>query len=245
MSFCAGTPTGPHSCEQLPYLDGVGPASLTVADVDGDGYGDIIAGVRIRRYYLNPPAPPGTLVLLRGGPHGPRAARAFHGHGESRPRDRDGFGSSIAAADLDRDGYSDVVVGSPGSHGHAGEIVVLRGAPTGRELRRAYSFDQASPGVPGRLRAKTERPFSGSRFGAGLATLNADGDRFPDLAAGVLGHGRGRGAIVTLRGGRRHFSHRGGRLITPRELGLDLPDWSAHMYAIPLGSRLGRPGSSG
>lgn len=70
------------------------------------------------------------------------------------------FGASVAVADLDADGFADLVVGAPGAtvdgRRRAGAVFVYRGSPEG--LVPAIVVDQNHP----QLEA---RPMRGERFG--------------------------------------------------------------------------------
>ncbi|MFK7743287.1 MAG: hypothetical protein AB8H80_23425 [Planctomycetota bacterium] len=92
------------------------------------------------------------------------------------------FGMSLAAADMQRDGADDLMIGvpfdDPGSISAGGTVHFFRG-----ELSQGLSgynsiWDQDSPGVAGVAQL-------GERFGYSLATLDWDDDGFPDLAVGV------------------------------------------------------------
>ena len=114
----------------------------------------------------------------------------------------------MVACDVNGDGFSDVVVGSPdanvGDVVSAGRVVVLYGAASGLSPRRLSLLSQESPGVPG-----------GSEFfdvfgnAVGCGRLNAD--RFDDVAVGVPseswrarpGHRQALGRVVMVPGGAR------------------------------------------
>jgi hypothetical protein len=65
----------------------------------------------------------------------------------------DSFGGSLAAGDVNGDGYGDLAVGadfeSMGSASHAGSVWVLRGGASGLTGAGGQSFNQDTPGVPG------------------------------------------------------------------------------------------------
>jgi hypothetical protein len=97
------------------------------------------------------------------------------------PHAGDLFGTSLALADVDHDGYDDLLVGVPGydvggAH-DVGGVAVFRGSATG------LSFDtvlvQGSGGVPGAAQA-------GARFGAAVSSAIAYGDDSGDGYVRVL-----------------------------------------------------------
>ncbi|MFE0627669.1 VCBS repeat-containing protein [Streptomyces sp. NPDC058864] len=89
----------------------------------------------------------------------------------------DEFGDQVAAADLNRDGYSDLVIGAPrekvGSHPDAGMVVIVWGSKSG---------------LSGGTAVKNPLSFAGSYFGTGLAAADFTGDGKPDLAVSAQGN---------------------------------------------------------
>ncbi|MFE6756703.1 FG-GAP and VCBS repeat-containing protein [Streptomyces sp. NPDC057684] len=83
----------------------------------------------------------------------------------------DEFGDRLAAADLNRDGYSDLIVGAEheavGSKQDSGTVVILWGS---------------SSGLSGGTTVKNPLPLYGSYFGLGIAAGDFTGDGKPDLA---------------------------------------------------------------
>lgn len=88
----------------------------------------------------------------------------------------DEFGHQIATADLNRDGYSDLVVTSSrekvGSHPDSGTVVIVWGS---------------SSGLSGGTTVDNPQPLHGSYFGLGLAAGDFTGDGKPDLAVSAQG----------------------------------------------------------
>ncbi|MEV5854584.1 FG-GAP-like repeat-containing protein [Streptomyces anulatus] len=107
-------------------------------DINGDGYGDVVFAAP--RATVKGLESAGALVVLYGSAKGVSAAQravitqaspGVPGAAEAG----DGFGASSAVADLDKDGFADVVVGSPyedvGSAKSAGAVTVLWGSRSG------------------------------------------------------------------------------------------------------------------
>ncbi|MGW3285277.1 hypothetical protein ACWDR3_11615 [Streptomyces sp. NPDC001002] len=139
------------------------PAPITHDDFDNDGYRDLVVS-----------APGGTVsgkknagyvAVLYGSASGLSTHRkatfsmstpGVEGLAESGDR----FGQATATADVDRDGFDDLIVGTPGKDigaaVDAGSATVLFGSATG--LRAA-----------GSKWLKEITPVAGSRFGSGLA----------------------------------------------------------------------------
>src|SRR6185436_14642797 len=83
-------------------------------------------------------------------------------------------------ADLNGDGFSDLVVGVPGFANGAGGVHVIYGSSTGLTTTGNLFFSQDSPGVPGTAEAD-------DNCGASLATGDFNGDSFSDVAVGCPG----------------------------------------------------------
>ncbi|TYR63520.1 FG-GAP and VCBS repeat-containing protein [Streptomyces parvus] len=107
-------------------------------DINGDGYGDLV--LPAPRATVNGQDWAGALVVLYGSAKGVSAAdRAVITQASpgvpGTAEAGDAFGASSAIADLDQDGYADVVVGSPyetiGSAKSAGSATVLWGSRSG------------------------------------------------------------------------------------------------------------------
>ncbi|MCA9492558.1 MAG: VCBS repeat-containing protein, partial [Myxococcales bacterium] len=82
-----------------------------------------------------------------------------------------GFGSALASGDVNGDGYSDVLVGRPGTANETGGRAMLYlGSATG--LATSPAWNQTGP-----------RSFEAG-FGSGVAVLDVDGDGYDDAVVG-------------------------------------------------------------
>ena len=187
MSFCPGAAKGPTACRTLGGFAGAGAAVVAVGDVTGDHFPDIVAGVPGR-------GAAGALLMWRGGRRGPAGAPAeitqqspgIRGHDQAG----DLFGAALALTDLDRDGFTDLVVGAPGEDEGAGRVTLAFGGPDGLVPEGGRVYSEGERGLPG-----TKRP--GQHFGAALGVLDTNDDGRPELCVAVPA---GRGTVVTLPG---------------------------------------------
>jgi hypothetical protein len=151
-------------------------AAIASADFDRDGYADLAVGAP-RRNAGGRSRLEGAVTMLYGSPSGLGRRDTVTG-----PRNRDPyssalFGTALAAADLDGDGYGDLVVGVPGSDPlpdedrASGGLFLLSGSEDGlgdgRTIRRPRT----------RL----------GRFGSVVAVGDVNGDERPDVIEGATG----------------------------------------------------------
>ncbi|WP_017596196.1 FG-GAP repeat domain-containing protein [Nocardiopsis potens] len=178
-----------------------GPALTTadagvVADVDGDGRGDLV--VRdIGSTVEDAPWEESTVLVFPGGPDGPAekpsAELTLDSPGIPLDADvSDQFGAVLAAGDVDGDGRADIAAsvnrpagGDPAMVDRA-DVILLRGGPdglTGEDSELLRPEDAGAPAPAGADQddplydAYSEIPRTGLRF------LDADGDGSDEIAA--------------------------------------------------------------
>ncbi len=227
-----GRTTGPHA---VPAVTTPGGAA-TRADVNGDGYADMVVSTGAR---LTFPGDPNTLGVDRGGsievipgggtlPAAPAVVvsqDAFDfvpGSGE----DEDKFGQALVTGDFNGDGLADVAVGNPTeafeTTQNVGMVTVLYGKTTSPYLglipNTLTQIDQGQPGVPGDNEA-------GDLFGASLTVGDFNADGYADLAIGQPGEAVGTtqraGAVTLVYGGTHGLTATGSVGCTQDSAGLN------------------------
>ncbi|MEV0491250.1 FG-GAP repeat protein [Streptomyces atratus] len=187
-----------------PLLEGEG-LNVAVGDVNGDGYGDVVAGDPDEPSDVGPIGHMGGSVSVWfGSANGvplDKTPMTFHQNTVGVPGSserHDEFGAAVAVADLDKDGLADIVVGAPGegigTKGGAGTVTVVPGRRTGQLGAGSYTFKQDTPGVPG-------TPEPGDSFGCTVTAGDLTRDGRPEIAVGACEED-GRGAVWVLPGGK-------------------------------------------
>jgi hypothetical protein len=130
------------------YTDMFGQ-SLSVGDVDADGYADVLVGGPNEAVGSHEGA--GTAVLLRGSATGLTTAGAV-GYTQDTAgvpgavETGDGFGAAVHLADLDKDGKAETVVGAP-TENSDGCVWVARGSSAGPVLSGSVTLCGKSAGI--------------------------------------------------------------------------------------------------
>jgi tRNA A-37 threonylcarbamoyl transferase component Bud32 len=205
LTFCPGGPSGPAPCRVVGGGPVAGPASLAMGDVTGDRFPDVVEGVPAG-------SAAGSVLVRRGsadGPAGPPLVITQETPGvRGNDQAGDGFGAGLGLADVDRDGFSDLVVSAPGEDDASGRVTLIFGGAEGHAAGGGREYVEGMRGVPGTKRA-------GRRFGAALTVLDTDDDRRPELVVTAPG---GDPAVITLPGIDAGFSRAAARSFSLRDL---------------------------
>ena len=179
--------------------------AIAHGDFNGDGYADLAIGVPGEGIGSSSEA--GGVHVLYGSSSGLTATGSqFWEQGTtglvSVARESfDRFGETLAAGDLDGDGFADLAIGAPsediGSVLDAGAVTILYGSSAGLAVAGNETWHQDSSGMPGLAE-------TGDRFGESLAIGDFDDDSYADLVIGVpredVGSITDAGAAYVLRG---------------------------------------------
>lgn len=228
VSVCPGAAGGPTGCARVAHSAAyAGPTSIALARVTAAVRPDLVVAVpdpeedavgSVKILQLKPTggvAVARTLVLAQGSGGVP---------GVSEPNDA--FGSAPALADLDRDGFADLVIGARGENRNKGRVTIVHGASGGWRTSGSSSYDQDTKGVPGKAETNDD-------FGSSLTLLDHDGDGRLDLDVGSRRENDS-GSVTTLRGSGTGLTTKGSRAFGLRTLGI------GHRESADFGDPLGQ-----
>jgi len=147
-----------------------GFVNARAGDVDGDGYDDLAVAWPTMSHGQ---AGEGRVFVYRGSAAGLETTEAWTAEGNQGGA---AFGSSLGFADVNGDGYDDLIVGAPGARsgpfelGTDGLVVVYLGSPSGLDPTPAWSLTGGQ---------------NGSGFGVVAGAGDIDGDGFEDVLIGA------------------------------------------------------------
>jgi hypothetical protein len=226
---------------------GGGGASAS-GDFDGNGVGDLAAGVPFEELGSSPSA--GLVNVLYGTRDGIRPAgnQVWHQgrrHVPGEVENGDRFGYAVAAGDFDGDGRDDLAVGAPfeeaDARSGAGIVHVVYGTRDGLDAEGNELFHQD-------LRRMRDEIETGDRFGEALAAGDFNADGRTDLAIAApgedVGGNQGAGAVHILYGSRGGLRARGSQFLSQARRGVvgDPEAFDAFGATLAAGS-VGRGGA--
>ena len=164
-------------------------ARLLGADLDRDGYDELIVGSPAAD--VGEARDAGDVLVLHGAAAGWDPARVLRllpvgPDGQTDPRAA--FGSALTARDLDRDGWPELIVGAPGatvgSLPNVGAVVVVPSGAGGLRPEEAARIDPGGWALAPSL-------ITGQSFGAAVVAGDWNGDGAVDVAIGAPGQRSG------------------------------------------------------
>ena len=154
---------------------------LAAGDLDADGYDDLVIGSPAKNVNGNDNA--GMVAVAFGAAGGlvPVSPQLLFTNDAGPQPIAFGinFGDAVAVADLDDDGYDDIIAGAPRSNGREGRIAVFFGNAAGAMTANTRWFSESCMGGAAA---------NDQYFGQVLAAGDFDGDGDRELAAGDFNH---------------------------------------------------------
>lgn len=188
--FSTATATTLYQPTISTYMKGY-PSVIVTGDFNGDGKTDVAIGY--------PTAPfkgksRGKVSIYFGTTGSKQVVTELYGQYE-----KENFGKTLAVADLNRDGYSDLIVGAPQytepvntGLWDEGKVYIFAGGPT-------FSKTPVQTIVGGEISAPGGTYYAGERMGDRLISVgDVNGDGYPDIAIGTPSGGYARSGSVYL-----------------------------------------------
>ena len=177
--------------------------ALAAGDFDGNGFDDLAVGV------VGENGQEGVVNVIYGSSGGLtdganqrwRQGNDDNGRLEGDGRDdRDGFGSELATADFNGDGFDDLAIGVPGENDSRGAVNVIYGSSGRLSSNGNQSWSQEQDDITG----GSER---GNGFGSALVGADFNGDGFDDLGVGLPGEDGG--SVIVIYGSGNRLTSQG------------------------------------
>ena len=174
------------------------PASTS--DFDGDGFADL--AVAAEDWTGEPVGVedfPGTVTIIYGSRNSLTRLRrqTFKNADFSKEPPTDTFGTALATADFDADGFADLAIalssGAEPDDAEAGQVRVLYGSAMGLTSARNQLWTQDTPGIAGASE-------TGDNFGSALVAGDFGRGAEDDLVIGVNGENDDSGAVNVIYG---------------------------------------------
>lgn len=165
-----------------------GSAVAFVGDMNGDGFSEVAVGAP---KFFETFQSEGCVVLFYGSKSGLNLSGGWRASGQTATAY---FGESLAAADFNNDGFSDLVIGAPGhdsSTQNIGRVELYRGATSGLKEEFAWATE-----------GQSAQSFHGTSL---LSAGDVNGDGFGDFFVGAPGpvmEERPLGSVSLYLGGR-------------------------------------------
>lgn len=166
------------------------PGTAGPCDFNGDGYDDL--AVAVPGENINGDDAAGAINVIYGGSGGLSSSfdQVFHQDStdvDGAAEEGDSFGSALACADFNDDGWDDLAIGVANENlgstrDNAGLVNIIFGTPFGLNATLIADQTLTLDDLTGLAAA------SGDSFGAALAADDFDGDGHADLAVGIPGY---------------------------------------------------------